>query len=230
MYRPMLFLHWKQIRMALVPFMIASFGLPLLAIEGLGTPPGMDAATLEAYRLVTDFQAWLPFFPMLAAAIGITLALSAWNWDHQMNHVYALSLPVTRWEYTVAKMGAGVTLALLPVLAMWIGSHVAAASLSLPAGLNAYPNQLTVRFFFAILIGYAAFFALAAGTVKTAVWVLGAVVGFVVIGGIGSEMLADQGTIDFFVRVNVVEAVVDWMLEAPGPLEVFTGSWSLIDV
>lgn len=229
MYRPMLFLHWRQIRMALVPFMIASFGLPLLAIQGLGNPPGMDAANLEAYRLVTGLQEWLYFFPVLAAAIGITLALSAWNWDHQQNHVYALSLPLTRWEYTVGKMAAGVTLALLPVLAMWIGTHIAAASLSIPAGLQAYPNQLTVRFFFAILIFFALFFALAAGTVKTTLWVIGGIVGFVVFGGIGSDMLAGYG-IDFFVRVNIVEVVADWMVSASGPFEVFTGSWSLIDV
>ena len=65
---------------------------------------------------------------------------------------------------------------------MWIGSHVAAASLSLPAGLNAYPNQLTVRFFFAILVMYGITFALAAGTVKTTLWVMGIVFGFVFFG------------------------------------------------
>jgi len=228
MYRPMLFLHWKQVRLALVPFVIASFGLPLLAVEGLGAPPGMSSASLEAYRLVLGTQVWLPFFPMLAVAIGITLALSAWNWDHQHNHVYALSLPLTRWEYTMAKMVAGVALILVPVAAMWLGTNVAAASLTLPAGLHAYPNQLTFRFFFAILLSYAAFFALAAGTVRTTLWVLGAFVGFLVAGALLNDILASY--YPYFANVNLVESVMDWMVKAPGPFEVFSGSWSLIDV
>ena len=228
MYQPMLFLHWKQIRLVLALFVVASFALPLLAIEGLGAPPGMDAASLEAYRLVMGFQAWLPTFPILAAAIGVTLALSAWNWDHQLNHVYPLSLPLTRWEYTMLKMGAGVTLAFLPVVAMWIGAHVAAASLVLPAGLHAYPNELTIRFLFAILVFYALFFAMAAGTIKTTLWVLGTFMGFIVFGLMANDLLANY--FGFFLRVNIVEVVIGWMLDAPGPFQVITGSWSLIDV
>ena len=129
----MLFLHWKQVRHALALAAVASFALPLMMVSGMGTPPGMDALSLDAYRIVGGVEAWLMFFPLLALAIGVTLALSSWNWDHQLNHVYALSLPLTRWEYTISKMAAGVTLALLPVLAMWLGTHLAAASLSLPA-------------------------------------------------------------------------------------------------
>ena len=36
--------------------------------------------------------------------------------------------------------------------------------------------------------------------------------------------------VDYFSRVHVVENVLQWMAYAPGPFEVFTGSWSLIDV
>jgi hypothetical protein len=228
MYQPMLFLHWKQIRMALVPFIIASFGLPLMAIQGLGTPPGSLATTLEAYRVVDGFEAWLPFFPLLAAAIGATLALSAWNWDHQLGHVYALSLPVTRTEYTLLKMGAGAVLALLPAAGMWLGAHMAAASITLPEGLNAYPNQLAWRFFLAVLLTYGLFFSLAAGTVKTTLWILTGIVSFVVLGLTGTELLAPS--VDFFARTNVVETVIEWLAHAPGPFEVITGSWTLIDV
>jgi len=228
MYQPMLFLHWKQIRMALIPFIVASFGLPLLAVQGLGTAAEAGSTSLEAYRIMADFQVWLEFFPMLAAAVGITLALSSWNWDHNLKHVYALSLPVTRWEYTMLKMGAGVTLALLPAAGMWLGAQVAAASISLPVGLNAYPNQIAMRFFLAIMISYAVFFSLAAGTVRTTLWVLSGVVGFFILGNVVTFFLADY--YDFFFRTNVVEVVLNWLLNAPGPFEVFTGSWSLIDV
>ena len=228
MYKSLLFLHWKQIRHVLVLMVVASFALPLMSVEGLGTTPGMDASGLEAYRIIAGFQAWLIFFPLLAAGVGITLALSSWNWDHQLKHVYALSLPITRWEYTLQKMLAGATLALVPVAGLWIGSHVAIASIDLPDGLNAYPNELAIRFLFAILLAYSAFFAAAAGTVKTTLWVVGSILAFVLLGTIANDVLGYY--VDYFSRVHVVENVLQWMAYAPGPFEVFTGSWSLIDV
>lgn len=228
MYESMLFLHWKQIRHPLALMVVASFALPLMAVRGLGITPGMEAAEMEAYRFVSEFQIWLPFFPLLAGAIGMTLALSAWNWDHQLNHVYALSLPVTRWEYTLQKMLAGMTLAVLPAAGLWLGSHLAAASLDLPGGLNAYPDELAVRFLFAILLSYALLFSMAAGTIKTTLWIVGVALGFIFFGSIVNDVLAQY--VDFFSRHHVVETVGQWFVEAPGPFEVFTGSWSLIDV
>lgn len=228
MYQPMLFLHWKQIRWVLIPFVIASFGLPLLAVDGLGTPVGMDTATLDAYRFVSEFPLWLPLFPVLAGLIGMTLGLSAWNWDHQLKHVYALSLPVGRSEYTMLKMGAGITLALLPTVGLWLGAHLAAASISLPTGLQAYPNALALRFFFAIVISYAVLFAMAAGTVKTTLWVTSVALGFVLLGNVANDLLALQ--FELFTRINMVQVVWDWVVSAPGPFEVFTGNWALIDV
>lgn len=228
MYQPMLFLHWKQVRLGLALLVVAAFALPLLASEGLGTPPGVDVASLYAYRFVGSFDAWLPFFPALAILIGMTLALTSWNWDHQLNHVYALSLPVTRWQYTVKKLLAGVTLALLPAAGFWVGAHVAAASINLPEGLHAYPNELAIRFFFAILLSYALLFAMAAGTIKTTVWITGIFIGFVFFGNVANDFLGYY--YEFFANQNVVLIVFEWMLDMGGPLEVFSGNWSLIDV
>ena len=228
MYQPMLFLHWKQAKLALIPFVVASFGLPLLTVQGLGVVSGMDATSLEAYRAVTESQLWLAFFPALAGAIGVTLALTSWNWDHQLRHVYALSLPVTRLEYTMLKMGAGVALAMIPAFALWIGAEVASASLALPAGLHAYPNQLALRFFLAIMISYSLLFAMAAGTVKTTVWIVSSVLLFIIVGLVANQYLATH--YEFFARTNLVEVVYEWLMRAPGPFEVFTGNWTLIDV
>jgi len=228
MHQPMLYVHWKQIRLALLPFTVAAFGLPLLVVQGVGTPLSPLLVRQPAYSLVADAALWLPFFPLLATAIGITLALSAWNWDHQIKHVYALSLPVSRWEYAMLKMGAGAVLALLPTTALWVGAHVAALSVDLPAGLHAYPNQLAARFLLATLVSYSMLFAMAAGTIKTTVWLFTGVAIFVVGGFIVNDMLAYQH--EFFQRINVVEEVFNWLWNAPGPLEVFSGNWSLIDV
>lgn len=228
MYKPMLHMHWKQIRWGLLPFVLAAYALPLIAVQGLGTPPGMESATLEAYRIVGGFQVWLPAFPMLAAAVGIVLALSAWNWDHQLKHVYALSLPVSRWRYATMKMVAGATLTLLPAAGLWIGAHVATAFVELPAGLNAYPNYLALRFLVASLVAYAGFFAMAAGTVRTTVLVVSLVVALLISGNVLTDFLA--GYYPVFYRVNLVEMAFEALMRAPGPFEVFTGNWMLIDV
>lgn len=228
MYQPMLYLHWKQIRVVLLPLVVASFALPLMAVEGLGASPGMTETSLNAYAVLSGLSVWLPVFPALAAIIGVMLALSAWNWDHRFGHVYALSLPLTRMEYALLKMGAGAVLTLLPAAAMWLGAHVAAAAVALPPGLHAYPNQLALRFLLATLIAYSVLFSMAAGTVKTSVWIVGGALALVVISLIGTDLLALRfGVAE---RTDIVGTVIGWLLDAPGPFEVFTGNWSLIDV
>ena len=47
----------------------------------------------------------------------------------------------------------------------WLGSHVAAMSIAVPAGLNAYPNALALRFFLAMMLSYAMLFAMALGLI-----------------------------------------------------------------
>jgi len=226
MYQPMLFLHWKQIKVALVPFMIAAFGLPLVSVQGMGgiTTPGGPAA----YDYLVGAQLWVTAFPLLAGAIGITLALSAWNWDHQLNHVYALSLPVPRWRYATLKMGAGALLAALPAAAFWVGAHVAAASLTLPEGLHAYPNALALRFFLAELVCYAILFAMAAGTVRTTLVIVTTCLLLLFASGSLNGFLGRE--FELFQDVNVLQAFVDVLVGPHGPFEVFSGSWVLIDV
>ena len=229
MYQPMLYLHWQQIKFGLIPFILAAYALPLLTVQGLGTPAGSASVVgLDAYRIVSENQAWLYFYPLLAAAIGVTLALSAWNWDHQLKHVYSLSLPLTRIEYTMLKMGAGAVLALLPAVALWIGAHVASMSVSLPEGLHAYPNQLAFRFLFATLLAYSVLFAMASGTIKTTVYVLSGLVVLLVLGNEVGALLANYFAV--FERQPLLYWLLELSITAPGPFEVFTGNWSLIDV
>ncbi len=228
MYEPLLFIHWKQVRIALLPFAVAAFALPLLSIQGLGAPPGASGLALDAYRASAALEIWLPLYPTLAAALGVTLALSAWNWDHQLKHVHALSLPIPRWQYVLRKMAAGAALALVPALALWAGALLATASVSLPEGLHAYPTQLALRFLLATLVAYALLFALAAGTVRTTtVVVLGLTVFVILVGLLAAPLATLFPTLD---RVNLAQWLMESLVEAPGPLEVFTGTWSLIDV
>ena len=139
-----------------------------------------------------------------------------------------MSLPLARWEYAMLKMGAGVVLALIPATAMWLGAHLASASVALPEGLHAYPNQLGIRFFLAILMSYALLFAMAAGTTKTTVWIVSGVIAFFIVGDLLNGALAFY--FPFFESFNMVEATANWLIRAGGPFEVFTGNWTLIDV
>lgn len=225
MYQPILFIHWKQARLALLPFVLCSFGLPLLSVQGLG---GSLATPWDQYRALSLSELWLPLYPALAAAIGFTLALSAWNWDHQLKHVYALSLPLHRWQYVLLKMGGGMALALVPSLTFWLGAHLAAASVSLPAGLNVYPNELALRFFLAIVVSYAALFAAGAGTVRTTIILLTGMVVLLFSLGMLSDLVASllPGT----EPVDLATRFLTMLVESPGPFSVFTGNWSLIDV
>ncbi|MEM7414207.1 MAG: hypothetical protein AAF389_01850 [Gemmatimonadota bacterium] len=227
MYKSMLFLHWKQIKYALIPAVVASFGLPLMVVSGLGIRAARGTP-LEAYQIIGELNTWLHWFPSLASALGILIGLSAWNWDHAHNHVYALSLPVSRFEYVLNKLLAGATLALIPFAGMWLGAHVASAAVDLPVGLNAYPNQLAVRFLFAMLLLYGLFFALASGTKATVLKLLTVVLVFVLLGSLGNEVLADYYPV--FERVHMVEYALRTLIEAPGPFQVFSGNWALIDV
>ncbi len=228
MYQPMLFLHWKQIKVVLLPLVVAAFALPLLSIQGLGSWGSFPHETISAYQFTMNSAFWAPVFPALAAVTGITLALSSWNWDHQLHHVYALSLPLRRWQYAALKMGAGTVLALLPAASFWAGAHLAAASVALPAGLNAYPNALTVRFLASIMASYALLFALAAGTVRTTMIVVTGLLAFMLVGGTAGDLLGNH--FEAFQRVDVVGTFLRALVSRNGPFEVFSGSWLLIDV
>jgi len=221
MVQPMLLVHWKQARLLLIPFVVAAFGLPLLLVQGFGGGDTDASVSLEAYRLLAAYQIWLPYFPLMAGSIGAVIALTAWNWDHRYGHVYALSLPVARWEYAMLKMGAGAALVLLPAAALWIGAHLASSSVTLPEGLRAYPNHLAFRFFLASLVSYAVFFALAAGTIRTTVWIV----------SVALTALVGVALIDAAFQSNdLIYSLTGWILRARGPFAVFTGNWALIDV
>lgn len=218
-------LHWKAVKWVLLPFAVAAFGLPIIGGRGAWAAGRTDFTSWSVLELsqVTGF-----LYPTLAALVGAVVALTAWNWDHQTNHVYALSLPVSRVRYTGMKFLAGLVILSVPTFTMLAGGLLSAALVELPAGLRAYPLDISLHFFLACATSFAFLFALAAGTMRTAVIVLGSIAGLIVFG---------PGTVEFagevFPELEVLyinQAVVDFLIESPGPLKAFTGSWSFIDV
>jgi hypothetical protein len=218
MFHMILFTQWKWSRMILMPAVLAAFALPLFSVQSAGDP---NRTAWEARGLLNAVQSWGVGYPILATAIALIIAMTAWGADHRGRHVYALSLPVPRWHYALQRFGAGVLLLAAPALALWLGALLAAATATIPPGLHAYPGALAVRFTLALGVAYAVFFAITAGTTRTAGYVLATIGGIIVV-----QILALSAGLE----IQLIPFVGDRLLLWPGPLEIFSGRWMLIDV
>lgn len=228
MLRQMLNLHWKAGRWAILLLVPVCFGLPLLVARFATTSARGLEPSFVAVTMIHGSQVWAPVFPLIAALAGIALALSAWTWDHRGNHIYALSLPLPRWEYALLKFTAGAILLVLPVFALYIGALLGSATLEAPDGLRTYPFALGGRFLLGSLIAYAITFAMGAGTVKTTLRIVIGVVLFLIVGTLVGDFLQSLlGLETAWSPFSLLErALLDW----PGPFHVYGGSWMLIDV
>ena len=151
-----------------------------------------------------------------------THTITAWAPDHLGRHVYALSLPVPRWQFVLLRYAAGGTLLALPVAALGLGAVTASLAVNLPPGIHAYPVALTVRFALAALLCFSMFFSIAIATKRAVLLVLGA---------IGAVLLGDllYGTLTqgrFSLTLMLFEGLTTW----PGPLAILLGRWALFDV
>jgi hypothetical protein len=228
MLKQFLYLHWKSARWAILLFAPVCFALPLLAVRfAQQNTSGIDP-NFVAGALLATLQVWVPLFPLIAGLVGVTLALTAWSWDHGTHHIYALSLPLPRWEYALQKFLAGALLLGIPVLAMYIGALLGVSLIDLPEGLHAYPFSLGGRFLLAALLSYALLFALAAGTVKTTIRLFSGFVLFLIFGSLAAEFIQSVlGLERIYTPFHLMDAV---LMRWPGPFHVFGGNWMLIDV
>lgn len=218
MFRAILFTQWKWARLPLLLGIVAAFGLPLVVVQPLPSLFAEDAGASLAIEFMASFG---PMFPLLATLLGLILAVSAWAADHAGHHVYALSLPLPRWQLVLYRLGSGLTLLALPLLALWFGALLATSIIDLPAGVRAYPSLLGLRFALATLVVFALFFSISAGTTRTAGVVLGTIVGM---------LLAQWALALMDSDVNLLGTLFDVLFVWPGPLDIFSGRWMLIDV
>jgi len=218
MFRVILYSHWKWSRLIVALGSVAGFALPIVSLQGAASG---DRSALAAGELLQAVQSWGVLYPVLAAGLGLLVAITTWAPDHRGRHVHALSLPVPRWRYVALRFGAGTALLAAPIVAVVAGALLATWSATIPPGLQGYPVALAVRFALAVLVAYAVFFAVSAGTARTAgilLGILGSIILVQILAGVANLEL------DLFGRLQVV--VLDW----PGPLAIFTGRWMLIDV
>jgi hypothetical protein len=214
MFRVILYSQWKWSRLIVALGAVVAFVLPILSIQGA-------TASVRPGELLQTVQSWGVLYPALAATLAVLVAIMTWAPDHRGRHVHALSLPVPRWRYALLRFGAGLTLLATPVLALLAGAVLATSIAHIPPGLQGYPYALAVRFALAVGIGYSIFFAISAGTSRTA-GVLLAVVATLII----AQVLASVANVNLDLAAHAQVLLLNW----PGPLAVFTGRWMLIDV
>jgi hypothetical protein len=228
MFGQILFTQWKSGKVGIGMLAVVAFGLPLMAIQDFVVPEHLlGERGLTADILFNAWQAWIPLFPALAALSGILVALNAWNWDHKIGHVYALSLPLSRRNYAVLKAAAGATLLMIPVAALGVSSLLAVWATEIPTGLQAYPLLFVGRFLLASLLMFSVFFAMASGTTRT----VGLILGGIVVAVVGAQMASIY--LGHFIpgtQTNPITWFVGLLVKWPGPFNVFFGNWMLIDV
>src|SRR2546421_516625 len=163
MFRVILYNQWKWSRLLVVLGSVAGFALPIVSLQGAARA---DASPLAPAELLRTVQSWGVLYPVLAATLGLLVAITTWTPDHRGRHVYALVLPVPRWRYVLLRFGAGALLLAAPITAVLVGALVATSSAAIPAGLQGYPVALAVRFALAVLVAFAGFFAVSAATAR----------------------------------------------------------------
>lgn len=209
--------QWFWARSGLVPIAVTAFVLPILSVQPFNDP---NAVGFQLNNLISQSARWSPGYPILASVLGLLLGTTAWSADHRGRHVYALSLPLPRWRFTLHRFTAGLTLLAVVAAVFWIAAVVAAVSASTPISVRGYPNALALRFLLAACVSYAAFFTVASGTARTAGFVLGGLALVVV-----AQVLARVAGME----LDLIAPIVDTLSSQAGPFGVFNGRWLIID-
>jgi hypothetical protein len=212
MFRQVLFTQWRWAAGFVV--MLAAFGIaiPMATLRHLPASPSL---------VLDRANVWGHAFPILAAVTGLLIGMSAWAADHRGGHIYALTLPVPRWYYTLLRYGSGAVLVLAVGAGVWLGSLMATSGLTLPEGLVTQAGTVTVRFVLVALANYSVIFAVASGTNRTAGWILAGFVGLLV-----TQMVAS--TIDPSADPVVFEMIGELVVRSGFPYQMFIGSAPLV--
>jgi len=219
MYREMLRMQWRSSIAIVAVLTVVAFAAPLMTVV-YGANLGQATSYTVASWLTAAASVGVAI-PVIALIIGVLLGMSVWSADHLGHHVYAMSLPLPRWQYVLLRFGVGLTLLAAPVAAVAAGALLATAAVELPAGLHAYPAPLAVRFAAAALVCYSLFFALSTATRRVALALLGTLGGF----ALSDLLLAALGS-----NTVVVETAFRVLTTWPGPLAILMGRWALFDV
>jgi hypothetical protein len=220
MYRQVLIAQWAASRQAVLTFVVLCFAAPLMAVYFGTSGAGADMGQVRGWLMGAERVGRV--LPILALFAGVLFGMAAWAPDHFGRHVYALSLPVPRWQFVLLRFAAGTTLLVAPVAALSLGAFMATLAVHLPTGIHAYPVQLTVRFALASLLCFSMFFSIAIATKRAVLMTLSSI-GGVLLADLLYSTFAENG---FSITATLFTALTTW----PGPLAILMGRWALFDV
>ncbi len=206
MYRQMLLAQWRASRQVVLTFVVLAFATPLMTVY-FGASSGADMSQVRGWLYGAERVGGL--IPILALFIGVFFGVAAWAPDHVGRHVYALSLPLPRWQFVLLRYASAGALLGAPILALGLGALAATVAVTLPPGIHAYPVALTVRFGLATSLCFSIFFSIAIATRRAVLIVLGV---------LGGALLADllYNTLvpgSFSLTISLFQSPVTW----PGP-------------
>src|SRR5436309_3772702 len=142
-YRAVLSAQWKWSRLIVVLGTVGAFAIPLLSLQGAARP---ERGALQTPELLRAVQSWGSVYPLLAAALGLLIAIAAWAADHRGRHIHALTLPLPRWHYVLLRFAAGFVLLVAPIAAVLAGAFLATWTATLAPGIQASPSAVSRRF------------------------------------------------------------------------------------
>ncbi len=219
MFGQVLRAQWKYSRAAVAVFTVLCFAAPLATVYYRPGEVRTGGVPVSSWLLGAERVG--AAIPVLALLLGVVFGLGAWAPDTAGRHVYALAMPVPRWHYVLLRFGAGAALTTFPVGSLVAGCLIAAAAVTLPEGVHAYPVQLGLRFGFAVLVCFALIFTLAIATRRAVLGVLGVLGGMVM-----ADVLLGAAGQESVVTETMFRLLTTW----PGPLSILIGRWALFDV
>ena len=220
MFRAVLYTQWKWARPVLLLAVLVAGYIP---VDALRTMPYTSAGGYYVPALYRSIEGASTLYQVLALALAVVVAISAWHADAQRQHVYALSLPVPRWRFVLLRFGAGAVLLGAVAFAVGLFGGIAAALAPLPPMLHAYPAGLALRFWLGTMVPFAIIFALLASNPRHVRWLVTAVVTVVLV----DLLLASFGVTD---RELIINWVPEGLYSGRGPLAAFLSKWMLVDV
>lgn len=216
MMNAMIWFHWRSCRAWIVAAAFAAGALPVVSV--MQSWP-RDPAQVPV--LLGQLDAWGVFYPVLAAALGLSTAVIVWQADHRGRFVYALTLPVARWRYVWFRfLAAAVWIGAVGVI-LWVSALASVAVLSLPPSLRTFPTALAARFVLAALSVFAAGYC-----VTTLPARIQRTLGRVVL----ALLVVQGGALLLGLEADWLSPLASGLFGQWGPFALLGGRWMLIDV
>ena len=215
MFRAILYVQWKWLRWPLLAVTLAVAAIPLVAARSDFTGGTM------LVPLLNRLESAAILYPIAAIIVGWAVAAGIWHADRQGRRVYAMAMPVPRWQFVLLRYQAGLVLVLVPALALLLATILVAVTVQLPPGLHAYPGSVSLRFALASVVAYSMIFAMAAADSTVVAGVLAALVILVLVGPGVAELAGAR---------DPAETLLSLLFSPPGPFAIFAGRWMLFDV